>query len=227
MKPLHEPGPDYPAKVPSVKSPWVIEVASEAERRLWLGPCLALLEVPRDLDLLDASARQTLAAQGFVRPQVKAPALPASTVGARVLIVDPPCEEAEVSQLLASLARNVGGQWTFGSWPSVTVAKTQPDIVVYFGAREDAEALARYVSLAKIVVIAGESTEGPHVGPCLRGPADLAAYVEASRDWAASVALAITLVALNRDLLDLTHEPNSPLVDELVVSDWTVLDSPL
>lgn len=44
---------------------------------------------------------------------------------------------------------------------------------------------------------------------------------------AASVALALTLVALNRDLLDLTHDPNSPLVDELVVSDWTALDSPL
>lgn len=48
-------------------------------------------------------------------------------------------------------------------------------------------------------------------------------------EWfaAAAVALAITLVALNLDLFDLTHEPNSPLVDELVVSDWTALDSPL
>lgn len=47
--------------------------------------------------------------------------------------------------------------------------------------------------------------------------------------WCAalSIAIAIAIVAFNRDLLDLTHEPNSPLIDELVVSDWTALDSPL
>jgi hypothetical protein len=44
---------------------------------------------------------------------------------------------------------------------------------------------------------------------------------------AASIALAITIVGFNLDLFELTHEPNSPLVDELVVSDWTALDAAL
>lgn len=44
---------------------------------------------------------------------------------------------------------------------------------------------------------------------------------------AASIALAIVIVGLNRDLFDLTHSPTSPLVDELAVSDWTALDAAL
>jgi hypothetical protein len=47
--------------------------------------------------------------------------------------------------------------------------------------------------------------------------------------WCAalSIAIAIAIVAFNRDLLDLTHKPNSPLIDELAVIDWTAVDSPL
>lgn len=44
---------------------------------------------------------------------------------------------------------------------------------------------------------------------------------------AAAVAISVSLLVFNRDLLDLSLEPNSPLVDELVVCDWTALDSPL
>lgn len=44
---------------------------------------------------------------------------------------------------------------------------------------------------------------------------------------AVSIALAIVIVGFNRDLFDLAHSPTSPLVDELVVSDWTALDAAL
>jgi len=44
---------------------------------------------------------------------------------------------------------------------------------------------------------------------------------------AASIALAITIIGFNRDLFELTHAPTSPLVDELVVSDWTAMDAAL
>jgi hypothetical protein len=44
---------------------------------------------------------------------------------------------------------------------------------------------------------------------------------------AASLLLAVAVVGINRDLLDLTHDPNSPLIDELAVTDWTALDAAL
>ena len=167
----------------------MLEAASTDGRSLWLGPRLSVFDVPKVLDGLSATTRDSLENDGFLRVPVENPCIQDSEVGAHVLILDPYFEKTETEALLASLSRRIPGDWISSSWAAVLTAGKRPELVVYFGVIEDFDALSRYVLAADAIVVAGEAAEGPHVGPCIRSLADLEAYQQAARDWASSAQL--------------------------------------
>lgn len=171
--------------MPIQLAPWIQIVPTMTGSDV-LGPGLARYALSVQLEagqVLPDDGAQALLELGLAWTPPADIALPPTATPPTAGLVLAPGARPAGRLLAAALAEMTGEPWRSAERPD---ARWRPRQTVFIGAWEPETLAALVTPLLSHgpVLWSGEALEGPHLGPLLREPADVTAYLQATRGWA-------------------------------------------